>query len=103
MENQTWSHEQLHTITFRFPKEFRRAVANSLGRIGDRATIMEVEEYLREVVKVNVEALMEDHLQRKSRMTVKRTCRSTNSTDRSESTVSNKKPNGSLKARVRRR
>ena len=89
MENKGWSHEQLHTVTFRFPRDFRKAVAHSLGRIGDTATLAETEEYLREVVKVNVEALMADHLQRKSVMTAKRTSRPTT--------------NGGLKARVRPR
>lgn len=56
----------LKTITFRIPKEFRKAVAASLGRVGDTASMGETEEFIREAVKLNIMALMEEHGQRRS-------------------------------------
>ncbi len=56
------SQRQSHTIRFTFPTDFRKALAISLGRRGEIATLPEVEEFLREAVTVNVQACMEDHL-----------------------------------------
>lgn len=61
----------IHTITFHYPKAFRKAVASSLGRIGDTATLGETEAFIREAVRLNIEDLMKEHLQRPSGLKVK--------------------------------
>lgn len=52
----------IHTLTFRYPARFRKALAASLGRPGQIATVMDVAEFMREAVMVNVAACIEDHL-----------------------------------------
>lgn len=61
----------MHTITFRYPKRFRKAVAASLGRMGDTATLSETEEFIREAVRLNIDALIEEHLGRTSSLKVR--------------------------------
>lgn len=67
----TWGNGQIHTMTFRFTMEFRRALAASLGRVGDLATIAEVEEFLREAAAVNIKAVIDEHTNGRSRLTAK--------------------------------
>lgn len=51
----------LHTITFRYPKAFRKAVAKSLGRDGTLpSTQTEAEDFIREAVNANINDLMEE-------------------------------------------
>lgn len=62
---------RLHTITFRYPRTFLKAVAASLGRVGDYASTMEAETFIREAVKANIESLMAEHLERRSTLKVR--------------------------------
>lgn len=100
-ENREWSAinsvSRLHTITFRYPREFLKAVASSLGRVGDTATTMEAEEFIREAVKANIECLLEEHLGRSSTLKARV---SRGGTERKSTFPS--KGNGRMKARLRR-
>jgi hypothetical protein len=61
-DNPLNGNQQTHMIRFSYPTSFRKALAISLGRPGEIATLPEVEEFIREAVTVNVQACIEDHL-----------------------------------------
>lgn len=61
----------LHTITFQYSRDLLKAVASSLGRVGDCASTMEVETFIREAVAANVQDLVQTHLHRPSVMKAK--------------------------------
>lgn len=62
MKTTVWgAKDSLHTVTFRFPTTFRKALAASLGRPGQIATLPEVDAFLREAALVNVQACIDDY------------------------------------------
>lgn len=56
---------RLMTVTFGVPEAMYRAMAVELHRPGDYATDAEIEEYLRDVLKQNIEFMVESHLPKK--------------------------------------
>ena len=52
---------RMHTITVRYPLTFRKAVAASLGRPGEMASLAEIDAFIREAIRLNVDALIAEH------------------------------------------
>ena len=59
--------QRLKTFTFAIPEAFYRALAQDLGRSRDLASDPEVEEYLREVVRQNLDHVIESNLPTKKK------------------------------------
>jgi hypothetical protein len=65
--------QRLRTLTFGIPKSFYVALAADLGRAADLASDTEVEEYIREVIKANIEHVIDANQPKpKPRLTFKK-------------------------------
>ena len=53
--------QRLKTFTFSIPQAFYQALASDLGRKGDTASDPETEAYIREVVRANIEHVIEEN------------------------------------------
>lgn len=62
---------RLRTITFGIPKSFYEALGTDLG-VTRMATDTEVEEYLRDVLKQNMDFIVEQHRPKKKKLVIKR-------------------------------